>query len=416
MKNILFILPWLPYPLKSGGHQAIFNGIRAVVDDYNVFITYDKNEEDDDSEECAELLKLFNNRIKILPFKKTFVKEQQSIVIKSYIKFWNFIKCLKQKFGLSKEIYNPSFFQISITDNQRTIFLNNLIVKFNIDIVQCEMLNCISDILILPSNIKKIYVQHQIDYIYNKLNLQEKNLINDFKKEYEWSKQNEIFLLNRYNAVIALSEYDKNIMEKDGVLAPIYVSPAIISTELKPYKICRKTKILSFVGPSSHTPNKNGIEWFLKNCWIELKKLDPAYELQIIGEWDYTSIKSIQKTYQDVQFCGFISDLAKKIENTIMIVPIKIGSGIRMKILEAISLGVPVVSTSVGAQGLPLEDSIDCFITDNPQKFIENILKLKDETVHKTLVQNAQNKIKQNYSIQSFRKERINIYERTFSS
>lgn len=416
MKNILFILPWLPYPLKSGGHQAIFNGIRAVVDDYNVFITYDKNEEDDDSEECAELLKLFNNRIKILPFKKTFVKEQQSIVIKSYIKFWNFIKRLKQKFGLSKEIYNPSFFQISITDNQRTIFLNNLIVKFNIDIVQCEMLNCISDILILPSNIKKIYVQHQIDYIYNKLNLQEKNLINDFKKEYEWSKQNEIFLLNRYNAVIALSEYDKNIMEKDGVLAPIYVSPAIISTELKPYKICRKTKILSFVGPSSHTPNKNGIEWFLKNCWIELKKLDPAYELQIIGEWDYTSIKSIQKTYQDVQFCGFISDLAKKIENTIMIVPIKIGSGIRMKILEAISLGVPVVSTSIGAQGLPLEDSIDCFITDNPQKFIENILKLKDETVHKTLVQNAQNKIKQNYSIQSFRKERINIYERTFSS
>lgn len=416
MKNILFILPWLPYPLKSGGHQAIFNGIKAVVDDYNVFITYDKNEEDDDSEECAELLKLFGNRIKILPFKKTFEKKRQSIVINSYIKFWNFIKQLKQKLGLSKKIYNPSFFKINIIDNKRIIFLNDLIVKFNIDVVQCEMLNCISDILILPSSVKKIYVQHQIDYIYNKLNLQEKNLTNDFKNEYESGKQNEIFLLNRYDAVIALSEYDKNIMEKDGVLAPIYVSPAIISTELRPYKICKKTKILSFVGPSSHSPNKNGIEWFLKNCWAELKKMDAAYKLQIIGEWDYTSIKSIQKTYQDVQFCGFIPDLAKKIENTIMIVPIKIGSGIRMKILEAISLGVPVVSTSIGAQGLPLEDSIDCFITDNPQKFIENILKLKDETVHKTLVQNAQNKIKQNYSIQSFRNERINIYERTFSS
>ena len=410
MKNILFILPWLPYPLKSGGHQAIFNGIKAVVDDYNVFITYDKNENIDDSKEQTNLSKALGKRITILPYNQSQKREKQSIAIRCYIKLWNIKELIKKTIKCTKEVHIPSFFKITITDNSRISFINNLIKTNCIDIVQCEMASNLSDVLILPSYIKKIYVQHQIDYVKCRLALEEQKIYSMYKDAFSLSKQSELFLLNHFDTIIALSNYDKKIMEQDGVLVPICVSPAIIATEQKQHIKGPMKKILSFIGPSSHYPNVNGIKWFLNNCWEQLKKADNEFKMQIIGDWDESIKKSILKKHPDIEFCGFISDLSPKIANTIMIVPINIGSGIRMKILEAISNGVPVVSTSIGAQGLPLEDKIDCYITDNPLTFVDDILLLKNKSKRESIILNAQKKVSADYSLGHLKKTRLNIY------
>ena len=411
MKNILFILPWLPYPLKSGGHQAIFNGIKAVVNDYNVFITYSENETEDSSLTQQELIKELGSHINIIPYKKQQNKEKKSFALRSYITFWNLKEKIKRKLGLNKEKFTPSFFQISITDDKRILFLNDIIKQYRIDIVQCEMISTISDVLVLPSNVKKIYVQHQIDYVRSQLDLKEKGLLDNFKKELVQSKKEEILLLNHFDTIIALSEYDKELMQRDGITTPIYTSPAIVSTNIKPFEFCSKRKVLSFVGPSMHNPNINGILWFLKKCWIELKRREPEFKLQIIGEWDDQQKRKIQRIYPGIIFHGYVPNLEKYIENTIMITPINIGSGIRMKILEAVSLGIPVVSTSIGAQGLPLKDGEDCFITDNPQIFVKDILKLNNVKIQETIVKHAQAKISKQYSLSSLKETRLNIYK-----
>ena len=411
MQNILFILPWLPYPLKSGGHQAIFNGIKAVVNDYNVFITYSENETEDSSMTQQELIKELGSHINIIPYKKQKNKEKKSFALRSYITFWNLKEKIKRKLGLTKEKSTPSFFQISITEDKRILFLNDIIKQYSIDIVQCEMISTISDILVLPSNVKKLYVQHQIDYVRSQLDLKEKGLLDNFKKEFVQSKKEEIFLLNHFDTIIALSEYDKELMQRDGVTTPIHTSPAIVSTNIKPFESCPKRKTLSFVGPSMHYPNVNGILWFLKKCWIELKRREPEFKLQIIGEWDDQQKRKIQRIYPGIIFHGYVPNLEKYIENTIMITPINIGSGIRMKILEAVSLGIPVVSTSIGAQGLPLKDGEDCFITDNPQIFVKDILKLNNVKIQETIVKHAQAKISKQYSLNSLKETRLNIYK-----
>ena len=169
--------------------------------------------------------------------------------------------------------------------------------------------------------------------------------------------------------------------------------------------------MLSFVGPSMHNPNLNGILWFLKNCWTALKQRDPNFKLQIIGEWDKPLKKEIQRIYPEIIFRGYVSNLEEHIENTIMIVPINIGSGIRMKILEAVSTGIPVVSTTIGAQGLPLIDGEDCFITDEPQIFVEDILKLSDIKIQEEVAKHAQQKISKHYSLSSLKETRRNIYK-----
>ena len=95
-----------------------------------------------------------------------------------------------------------------------------------------------------------------------------------------------------------------------------------------------------------------------------------------------------------------------------MIVPITIGSGIRMKILEAASMGIPFVSTTVGAEGIPVKDSHDCFLTDNPETFVDDIIKLQDNVLKLQFIQNANKMVWENYSLKELRKNRLGIYEK----
>lgn len=97
-----------------------------------------------------------------------------------------------------------------------------------------------------------------------------------------------------------------------------------------------------------------------------------------------------------------------------MIVPILIGSGIRIKILEACSQGVPFVSTSVGAEGIPLVNGSHCFITDDVESFVNDIILLQEVELQKKFVSNSRKMIEDHYSLEALRKNRINIYESLF--
>ena len=105
-----------------------------------------------------------------------------------------------------------------------------------------------------------------------------------------------------------------------------------------------------------------------------------------------------------------MDNLADAIQGTIMIVPLKIGSGIRMKILEAAQLEVPVVATPVGSEGLPINDGKHAFITDDAETFVEDIFKLQDIELQKTLVHNMKEVIEKNYSLAALKTNRKGLY------
>ena len=83
-----------------------------------------------------------------------------------------------------------------------------------------------------------------------------------------------------------------------------------------------------------------------------------------------------------------------------------------MKILEAASLGIPFVSTTVGAEGLPFENGRDCFKADTPEYFVKAIVDLKDKSLREKFAQNANTIVKENYSMGALRKNRLEIYEK----
>lgn len=265
----------------------------------------------------------------------------------------------------------------------------------------------------LPTNVKTIFIHHELRFIRDELWASTiSNLSDKDKNQICINKRDEIRLLNQYGAVVTLSSIDTQKLKCAGVKSPICTSLAIVNDSKQ--RITQNVtfrKVLSYIGPQLHIPNYEGVMWFLSECWWKIRNVDPDYTLQIIGNWNKDTIEKIQTTYSGVKCLGFVEDLEQAIVGTTMIVPLHIGSGIRMKILEAARLGVPVVSTTVGVEGLPLKNGKHLFIADNPDLFIEDIFKLQDSTLRELFINNMHDVISSNYTMQSLRENRVTLYE-----
>lgn len=424
-QKILIILPWLPFPLKTGGHQAIFNGIDVIKDIYNIYITFE-TVSDDNYSEAEQHFRDIMPTINICPLLHP-VSEPIPI---PKIAFRNRVKNKIKSLLHIKDKKNAPTHTIHFTNNQETTIANtwkymflppskewtehihNLCKKYHFDIIQVEMPRMLSNIFILPKDAIKIFIHHELGFVRRELEFN--NGINSPFAESckDFADQNEIRQLNMYDAVITLSDIDSNKLKEKGVYKPIYTSFATINTNEDKYYRHNTTpqKRLTFIGSGSHEPNIYGLTWFLDKCWPILKEIDSEYTLDVIGRWSEKQIQSYVDTYKDINFLGFVEILSDVIHGSIMIVPITVGSGIRMKILEAAYNRVAFVSTDIGAEGLPLRNGTECFIANEPEKFVNSILKLQDPILYNQMAKNAKDVIEKHYSIKTLKENRLSIY------
>lgn len=407
-KTVLFIHPFIPYPLKSGGHQALYNGIKAIKDEYNVLVAYEAFDSDGYRKTEEEFVKKMEN-VTVLPFfhKQKKFSFLQRICLK--LCYWMELLFKIETANDKTESYNQWVKTISPLSGEWTAHLNNIFNSYKIDIVQVEMPWMVSAVFNIPDGIKKIFVHHELGFVRRDLEMKNLDDTSIARVYNNYTTTAEINILNNYDRIVTLSETDKVKLINAGVNKPIDVSFAIIDTESfskndKPFR-----KVLSFVGPQMHTPNVVGIDWFIKKCWPLLILKNDAYQLQIIGNWSEEFKSRTVATYPGINFLGYVDNLSDAIDGTIMIVPITIGSGIRMKILEAAASGVPVVSTSVGAEGLPMIDGVNCFLRDNPEEFVNAIIQLEDTQLRESMVSSAKSIVLNKYTFEALRNNRLSI-------
>ena len=409
--SILFIVPWLPYPLKSGGHQALFNGISAVSEHFDVSVAYATT----DSDDYRRDEKGFRERI---PQARLFPLLTKSTSFPLWYRVGAKVKqYMHKRKGIgpngSRESELCAWWLKSVSPlKERWLeHISTVCSAHHFDIIQVEMPWMVSQILTLPKESKKIFVHHELGFVKRELeqNAYKNSLYLQACKSF--ADFAEIGFLNKYDAVVTLSTIDKKKLIDHGVTVPIYASIATINKPIDSILKIGDGKRLSFVGPKSNGPNYSGLIWFLENCWQRLLEVDNGYRLDIIGNWNKEIVEEFKKKYSNITFLGFVDDLEASIKGTVMIVPITIGSGIRMKILEACALGVPFVSTSVGAEGIPVEDGVNCYIADTPELFVDRLLKLQDKGVQQLFVENAQKMVKEHYSMEALRENRLAIYK-----
>lgn len=410
--NILFILHRLPYPLNSGGKQAIFNGLDAVKDDCNIVITYAEDPAKDTIENKELLFEALAGKIRIEPFCPQRQPQRSQILPKILNRISNFIK--RRLHGKPAE-YNPCKQWVDMLQPPSQAYIkhvNNLIAKYHIDIVQCEMLINLSFVRSLPKHVKTIFVHHELGFIRHELELQNPTYAQLHGEKYAIeAKRMEIELLNCYDHVITLSKIDLQKLIDAGVTTSISDSFAIVKPQPNNLQIVFDPYHLTFIGSDNHEPNLLGLQWFLEKCWPTLIQTDDKYHLTVIGKWSEYNSHNLSAQYHGVSFIGFVDNLASVLCGSVMIVPITVGSGIRMKILEAAGMNVPFVSTSVGAEGLPFKHGKHCLIADSPSDFVRSIQLFQDTEQRRLLVENARQLVNQHFSPEALRQNRLSIYQ-----
>jgi glycosyltransferase involved in cell wall biosynthesis len=189
-------------------------------------------------------------------------------------------------------------------------------------------------------------------------------------------KKEEIHLLNQVNATIAISPSDAAVFQE---LSPKPVHLYLPGVEIQ---INGKSKLqpqsLFHLGSMEWDANQQGVEWFLRKVWPLVLAEHPDLTFHLAG-------KGLQKNdpryfQQGVMNHGEVKDAREfMIHHGICIVPILAGSGIRMKLLDAMNFGIPCVSTHVGAQGLKVESGKHLELADNPKEFAAKIIGLLND-------------------------------------
>jgi glycosyltransferase involved in cell wall biosynthesis len=178
--------------------------------------------------------------------------------------------------------------------------------------------------------------------------------------------------------MVPITKRDAEMLKKLGCRIPVHVSPTGISMDLfKSYRSKPEFPSVFHIGALDWSPNQEGLNWFLKRCWKDLRRKYPGLEFFIAGRNAPDSIRNIKDP--GVIFLGEVDDAYEFMENkAIMIVPLLSGSGMRIKIIEGMALGKTIVSTSIGAEGIAVSSGENIIIADDPQNFSSGIETLLD--------------------------------------
>jgi sugar transferase (PEP-CTERM/EpsH1 system associated) len=178
---------------------------------------------------------------------------------------------------------------------------------------------------------------------------------------------------------------------ENGLDTSVFYPPNQPRTNKSPYFL--------FAGVMDYAPNIDAVMWFMEYVWPAIKKQWPQAKFCIAGMNPTDKIKKLQDI-EDIEVTGFVDDIKPYFDKTnIFVAPFRIARGVQNKILQAFACGLPVIATSMGAEGIRYKAEQDILLADTPEQYIDKIkLLINNKERYLALSNNALNTIDENYS------------------
>jgi glycosyltransferase involved in cell wall biosynthesis len=163
---------------------------------------------------------------------------------------------------------------------------------------------------------------------------------------------------------------------------------------------------LVYVGTLTWEANIEGLIWFVDGCWNNLKKEYPELKLYIIGKKPDERLVDLSKKYSNIIITGFVEDLEMYFTKCkVNVIPLRFGSGMKVKTINGLCRGIPMVTTSIGAEGLQVTNGKDIFIENELEPFAEKIkLLLRDKATWESIANESKKTATKYYTWQSLYK------------
>lgn len=318
-------------------------------------------------------------------------------------------------------IYNLLFSlsPYTITRFEDPVYSNKLVELLNseFDIIQIEGLAMSYYLPVIRkySSAKVIFRPHNVEsIIWSKLAHEEKNILKKLYFNITALKTARIErrVANNFDGVAAISPIDKEWFTNNGCIKPVIVSsPAPAAADITDNGHIPMSA--GFIGALDWRPNINGLKWLVKEVWPVVTEKLPEASLHIAGRNPGSAIEAVCRG-KNIKFIGeTLSSALFLADKEVMVVPLFSGSGIRMKILEGMSLGKPIVATPAAAEGIIFEKNRDLFISADASEFAEHIIRLLlDGNLRKTTGINGRENVRKNYDIFVSAEELMKFYNR----
>lgn len=353
--KILQVSHRVPYPLNEGGTIGIYNYTRGF------------------SEQGHQVTLLCINGIKHNIDLKRAEAELSKYCDFKVCNLDTNVKLLPAFFNLfTAESYNTSRFY----SREFEKLLTETLKDQTFDIVQVEgtFVAMYYELIKKNTSAPIILRQHNVEFqIWERLATNQKNPLKKWylnllarrlkKFETEYSK--------KFDAVVPVTNSDAELFKNLGCDCPIYVSPAGIDTQYwKPIPNNENPFFIFHLGSLEWLPNQEAVLWFIHTIWPGIYKTDTRFQFYVAGKNMPDSFKNLNT--EGVHMMGEVEDGAMFIQDkAITVVPLLSGSGIRLKILEAMSAGKLVISTDIGAQGIEFTNKQNILIANTREDFLQ---------------------------------------------
>jgi glycosyltransferase involved in cell wall biosynthesis len=416
--RILIAVPWLPWPLDAGGNVAVFNSLACLQRDHEFTLMCPIYGEDGACGVASLQSHLPAVKVRgvdcsaaaaVSRSAPQFIRGSLRSAIRRCAKLIS-PKPLRLASEPADDVPEypfdplPARFVTAVLDELQSGF----------DLIQLEFVQMLSLGACLPTHVPKIFVHHQLQWVF----LERHAAVSSFQGfgrylERMMLLQEQVYL-RTFDGIVVFSEADalrlRQWVSGEKVFVspfPVIGAPAGQETGIGDFR-------LVFVGSEAHFPNRDGLEWLLINVWPEVLRQIPDCRLQVIGRWREGTRARLAAA--GVEYSGFVPDLAACLRGGAVLAPIRVGSGIRVKILDAMSHGIPVISTSIGCEGIPASDESEILIRDDSKGFADAVVRIaRSRELRERLAQAGRAVISRVYSPELVRKERDGIYRRLLS-
>lgn len=287
------------------------------------------------------------------------------------------------------------------------------------DIVQFEGLQVTPYLETVRNNsaAKVVYRSHNIEFkiwkrlaakegmVFRKLYL---NLLSKRLMDYE------VNVVNNFDALCAISHIDEHFFSSIGCKASLFSFPVALNlSEYLNTKIkLTPHKSIGYIGSMDWRPNVEGLTWFLEQVWPQIQKLPSGIKFHLAGK--NMPARFINQNFENYVQEGEVESALEFISKQhVFVVPLFSGSGMRVKIIEAMALGKCVIATSIAAEGIKYQHDKNILIADRADDFYRQILRcFTDKTLIPRIGRQARLLVEQYHDIEKESKKMLQMYQK----
>lgn len=345
--NVLVLTPYIPYPPNFGGSVRIFHLIRQLSRRHRVHLLSFQEESGSGDPKGIEP---FCRTITVVPRRIGDKRMQQFRSLFSHSSF-------QHRFHSSRAMQEA---------------LDRLVREERVDLILVEFSQMAG--FRFPAGVPVVVDEHNVEFdLLERMAAREGGFFRRLFNRMEAAKfrREELASLGKAALTLVTSERDGELLKSHHAgIETVVITNGVDCDHFARPEGPRDREHAVFVGATHYFPNEDGVLFFLRDIHEEIRKNHSDFRVTVVGGNPPPSITRYRSSH--VEITGYVEDVRPYMWGaSLFIVPLRMGGGTRFKIVEAMAAGVPVVSTRLGAEGIPARDGRELLLADEPSAFAE---------------------------------------------